>query len=63
MNMKRILAVLLALLTALSLNGTALAAGSNPFRDVSATDYFYEQVLEMSADGVVKGYGDGSFGP
>ena len=37
------------------------AAGSNPFRDVPANHWAYQAVQQLSADGLVQGYPNGTF--
>ncbi|CUH94516.1 putative secreted protein [Propionispora sp. 2/2-37] len=54
---KRLLA--LALAFAFSVAGTAFAA--NPFVDVPAKHWSYDAVSKLAADGIVDGYGDGTF--
>lgn len=49
------------LLTAL-LSGAALtASAANPFTDVSSSDWAYQAVAQLSQEGVVEGYPDGTF--
>ena len=55
--MKKILA--LAAVAALTAGVSAYAA--NPFSDVTADDWAYQAVSDLSAQGVVEGYPDGSF--
>ncbi|WP_054258808.1 S-layer homology domain-containing protein [Propionispora sp. 2/2-37] len=57
--MKKKLAVTLALTVALGVGGTALAA--NPFVDVPAKHWSYDAVSKLAADGIIDGYGDGTF--
>ena len=38
-------------------------AVTNPFSDVSETDYFYTEVTTMYGQGVISGYGNGTFLP
>ncbi len=35
----------------------------NPFKDVPANEWYYKYVMQAYADGVVQGYGDGTFRP
>lgn len=35
----------------------------NPFNDISETDWFYDAVIDCYEANIVRGYGDGSFGP
>ena len=55
--MKKILA--LAAVVALTAGVSAYAA--NPFSDVTADDWAYQAVSDLSAQGVVEGYPDGTF--
>lgn len=54
--MKKILA--LAALAALS--GIS-AHAANPFSDVSTSDWAYQAVVDLSDQGIVEGYPDGTF--
>ena len=55
--MKKILAMAAA--AALSLGASAMAA--NPFADVSTSDWAYQAVSDLSDQGIVEGYPDGTF--
>ncbi|MEE0028805.1 MAG: S-layer homology domain-containing protein, partial [Dialister sp.] len=55
--MKKILA--LAAVAALTVGVSAYAA--NPFSDVTSDDWAYQAVSDLSAQGVVEGYPDGTF--
>ena len=57
MNMKKILAIAAA--AALTAGVSAYAA--NPFSDVSTNDWAYQAVADLSDQGVVIGYPDGTF--
>ena len=57
MNMKKILAIAAA--AALTAGVSAYAA--NPFSDVSTSDWAYQAVADLSDQGVVIGYPDGTF--
>ena len=57
MNMKKILAI--AAVAALTAGVSAYAA--NPFSDVSTNDWAYQAVADLSDQGVVIGYPDGTF--
>ncbi len=57
MNMKKILAIAAA--AALTTGVSAYAA--NPFSDVSTSDWAYQAVADLSDQGVVIGYPDGTF--
>lgn len=39
------------------------ATWENNFSDVSASDWFYEYVMQSETGGIVSGYSDGTFGP
>lgn len=56
-TMKKILA--LAALAALTTGVSAYAA--NPFADVSTSDWAYQAVVDLSDQGIVEGYPDGTF--
>jgi len=45
------------------LEGEPAVSGRNPFRDVKADQWYTDAVLWASTNGIVKGYGDGRFGP
>ena len=55
--MKKILAI--AAVAALTAGVSAYAA--NPFSDVSTSDWAYQAVSELSEQGIVEGYPDGTF--
>lgn len=42
---------------------TANTYTGRSYTDVTADDWFYDYVMELSADGVINGYEDGSFAP
>lgn len=48
-------------LAALLMGGVVTASAANPFSDVQPTDWAYQAVEKLSAEGVVEGYPDGSF--
>ena len=56
---KRILPALGAALL-MSISGTSFAA-SNPFSDVPDGHWAYDAVSQLASDGVINGYGDGTF--
>ena len=56
--MKKILAM--AAVAALAAGASAYAA--NPFSDVNPSDWAYQAVEDLSAQGIVEGYPDGTFG-
>ena len=58
--MKKTLIVTLALVFVLGLAGTAFAA-NNPFVDVPAGHWSYDAVTKLAHDGIIDGYGDGTF--
>ena len=55
--MKKILAI--AAVAALTAGVSAYAA--NPFSDVSTSDWAYQAVSQLSDQGIVEGYPDGTF--
>ena len=56
--MKKILGT--AILTGMMMTSTAFAA-ANPFEDVPANHWAYDAVAQLAKDGVVEGYGDGTY--
>ncbi len=51
-----------ALTTAIVVGATATSfAAANPFEDVPADHWAYDAVAQLAADGVVEGYGDGTY--
>ncbi len=36
-------------------------AAANPFEDVPADHWAYDAVAQLAADGVIEGYGDGTY--
>lgn len=51
-----------ALTTALVVGAASTAfAAANPFSDVPADHWAYEAVAKLEAEGVIEGYGDGSY--
>ncbi|WP_462332172.1 S-layer homology domain-containing protein [Schwartzia sp. (in: firmicutes)] len=50
-----------ALATAITAAGTTGFAAANPFEDVAADHWAYDAVAQLAADGVIEGYGDGTF--
>lgn len=52
---------LLAMAAIAALAAGASASAANPFSDVSASDWAYQAVSDLSAQGVVEGYPDGTF--
>ena len=54
---------LVSALTATLLTGTASAAfaAANPFEDVPADHWAYDAIAQLAADGVIEGYGDGTY--
>lgn len=58
----RLTALLLALALCLPLQSAAFAASSR-FSDVRSGDWFYTEVTELAAAGIIVGYPDGNFHP
>ena len=54
---------LVSALTATLLTGTASAAfaAANPFEDVPTGHWAYDAIAQLAADGVIEGYGDGTY--
>ena len=52
---------ILALAAAATLTAGVSAYAANPFSDVTADDWAYQAVSDLSAQGVVEGYPDGTF--
>ena len=52
---------ILALAAAVALTAGVSAYAANPFSDVTADDWAYQAVSDLSAQGVVEGYPDGTF--
>ncbi|MCR5559355.1 MAG: S-layer homology domain-containing protein [Schwartzia sp.] len=50
-----------AMATAITAAGTTGFAAANPFEDVAADHWAYDAVAQLAADGVIEGYGDGTF--
>ena len=59
--MKKMLVIILGLVLALGISGTALAASANPFADVPAKHWSYDSINKLANAGIVDGYGDGTF--
>ena len=59
--MKKSLALGIALTAALSGTCAAHAANMDMFSDVPAGHWAYDSIAELAADGVIEGYGDGTF--
>ena len=54
--------VLMGLTTALVMGTASVTfAAANPFSDVPAGHWAYDAVTQLAADGVIEGYGDGTF--
>ena len=60
MSMKKNLATALAMAFVVGTASTALAS-ANPFSDVPRDHWAYDAVSQLATDGVVEGYGDGTF--
>ena len=58
--MKKSLAPILGAMLILGGSGTVSAA-ANPFSDVPADHWAYDAVSQLAADGVINGYGDGTY--
>lgn len=58
--MKKSLASTLTAAVVVGAAGTAFAA-ANPFADVPADHWAYDAVAQLAAEGIVEGYGDGSY--
>lgn len=58
--MKKTLTAALGAALVIGASSTALAA-TNPFSDVPRDHWAYDAVTQLAADGVVEGYGDGTF--
>lgn len=58
--MKKSLASALTAVLVVGAASTTFAA-ANPFSDVPADHWAYEAVAQLAAEGVVEGYGDGSY--
>ena len=52
---------ILALAAAAALTAGVSAYAANPFSDVSTDDWAYQAVSDLSDQGVVEGYPDGTF--
>ena len=51
-----------ALTTALVLGAASTTfAAANPFEDVPADHWAYDAIAQLAADGVIEGYGDGTY--
>ena len=50
-----------AMATAITAAGTTGFAAANPFEDVAADHWAYDAVAQLAADGVIEGYGDGTY--
>lgn len=63
-NYTRILSLSLALmLAAMAIPAKGAAASTMPFTDVPLNHWAYENIATMSDGNLMKGYGDGTFGP
>lgn len=58
--MKKSLASALTAAFMVGAASTAFAA-ANPFADVPADHWAYEAVAQLAAEGIIEGYGDGSY--
>ena len=60
MNMKK--SLVSALTTALVMGAASTTfAAANPFEDVPADHWAYDAIAQLAADGVIEGYGDGTY--
>lgn len=59
--MKKILVTILTLVFILGIFGTAAAANLTPFTDVPAKHWSYAAITQLAKDGIIDGYGDGTF--
>ncbi len=60
MSMKK--SLVSALTTALVVGAASTTfAAANPFEDVAADHWAYDAIAQLAADGIVEGYGDGTF--
>ena len=54
--------IISALTTALVVGAASTTfAASNPFEDVPADHWAYDAIAQLAADGVIEGYGDGTY--
>ena len=58
--MKKSVAAALAAAFVMGATGTTFAA-ANPFSDVPAGHWAYQSVSKLAAQGVIEGYGDGTY--
>ena len=59
----KFISAVLAFSLVLSLAPLVSAMAATAFSDISETDYYYTEVTAMSSQGVINGYGDGTFLP
>lgn len=62
-TLKKLLCTILATALILGFAPFTTAEAAAAFSDVSETDYYYTQVIAMYEQGVITGYGDGTFLP
>ncbi len=60
---KKIICILLTLGMAVSLPAAAANLEKSPYADVAESDWFFSYVSDLSRDGVIGGYPDGTFRP
>ena len=60
---KNTFALICAALMILALLPSCAGADGAAYSDVNSGDWFFENVTQMSADGLLKGYSDGTFKP
>ena len=58
--MKKFLTAAAAAAAIMTANAVSFAA-ANPFEDVPADHWAYDAVAQLAADGVIEGYGDGTY--
>ena len=58
--MKKFLTAAAAAAAIMTANTVSYAA-ANPFEDVPADHWAYDAVAQLAADGVIEGYGDGTY--
>jgi len=59
--MKKKLATALAGYIMVSGAASIAFAAANPFEDVPADHWAYDAIAQLAADGVIEGYGDGTY--
>ncbi|MBR1579703.1 MAG: S-layer homology domain-containing protein [Selenomonadaceae bacterium] len=59
--MKKFLMPMLTTALMVGAGSTTFAAAANPFSDVPRGHWAYDAVTQLAADGIIEGYGDGTF--